>query len=83
MPGLNGTGPMGQGPRTGRGMGNCQPANNVDADVNVNETVQANTAAPPTFWGLGRGMGRGRGMGCGMGRGRGMGRGMGRGRGWW
>jgi len=23
MPNLNGTGPMGQGPRTGRGMGNC------------------------------------------------------------
>jgi len=24
MPKLDGTGPMGQGPRTGRGMGNCQ-----------------------------------------------------------
>jgi len=23
MPKLNGTGPMGQGPRTGRGLGNC------------------------------------------------------------
>ncbi len=23
MPGFNGTGPMGQGPRTGRGMGRC------------------------------------------------------------
>ncbi len=24
MPKLDGTGPQGQGPRTGRGMGNCQ-----------------------------------------------------------
>lgn len=24
MPRLDGTGPMGQGPRTGRGLGNCQ-----------------------------------------------------------
>lgn len=24
MPRLDGTGPQGQGPRTGRGMGNCQ-----------------------------------------------------------
>lgn len=24
MPGMNGTGPMGQGPMTGRGMGVCQ-----------------------------------------------------------
>jgi len=23
MPALNGTGPLGEGPRTGRGMGNC------------------------------------------------------------
>ena len=29
MPNLNGTGPMGQGPRTGRGMGNCGGAKNV------------------------------------------------------
>ncbi|MDD3013595.1 MAG: DUF5320 domain-containing protein [Candidatus Gastranaerophilales bacterium] len=26
MPNLNGTGPMGQGPMTGRGLGNCQGA---------------------------------------------------------
>jgi len=25
MPNLNGTGPIGQGPRTGRGLGNCPP----------------------------------------------------------
>mgnify|MGYP001589281555 CR=1 FL=1 len=25
MPARNGTGPMGQGARTGRGMGNCNP----------------------------------------------------------
>lgn len=29
MPNLNGTGPMGQGPCTGRGMGNCGGAKNV------------------------------------------------------
>ncbi len=28
MPNLNGTGPRGIGPRTGRGMGNCAPGNN-------------------------------------------------------
>ncbi len=27
MPGLNGTGPMGAGPMTGRGMGYCNKAN--------------------------------------------------------
>ncbi len=27
MPGRDGTGPLGQGSRTGRGMGNCRPAN--------------------------------------------------------
>lgn len=71
MPGRNGTGPEGMGPLTGRGMGNCSSANNVDTNQKP----------------IGRGMGRrlgfargqgGRGRGCGMGRGRGfgMGRGM-------
>lgn len=29
MPNLNGTGPMGQGPRTGRGIGNCDGARKI------------------------------------------------------
>lgn len=63
MPGGDKSGPMGQGSRTGRGMGNCPPAEG---------TTPANE---PTF---GRGMGRGAGRGLGRGMGRGMGRGAGR-----
>ncbi len=33
MPNLDGTGPQGQGPRTGRGMGNC-PANDKNLPTN-------------------------------------------------
>ena len=62
MPGLNGTGPNGQGPMTGRGMGNCNTTENV------------NTARP---FGAGLGRGFGRGMGRGRGRGFGLGRGFG------
>jgi hypothetical protein len=59
MPGRDGTGPMGQGSRTGRGMGNCR--------TNINNT--------PLGCGMGRGrrmgmnnvgpgrIGRGRGFG--------------------
>jgi hypothetical protein len=43
MPGLNKTGPAGQGPQTGRKMGNCNPEN----ERQVDET------------GRGRGFGRG------------------------
>lgn len=50
MPANNGTGPMGQGPKTGRGLGKC--SGNKTADV-VNYPGR----------GTGRGMGRGRGMG--------------------
>ena len=68
MPGYDGTGPMGQGSRTGWGMGNCPP--------------EAGQPAMPAMgrrggYGMGRGMGQGRGFG--RGRGRGMGPGMGRG----
>lgn len=30
MPRLDGTGPKGQGPKTGRGLGNCDPKENTD-----------------------------------------------------
>jgi len=69
MPGLNQTGPMGQGPKTGRRMGRCtnlganqnpQPSTNNE---NPEEKIPENN--------LGRGLGLGRGRG---GRGQGLGR---------
>lgn len=57
MPGFDGTGPMGQGPRTGRGMGYCPPG--PPRYVN-----------PPRFFGgMGLAWRRGRGRGFGPGRG--------------
>lgn len=64
MPGLNMTGPGGQGPRTGRGMGRCNPR----TDKQLVEPEAGNLQA-------GRGQGLGLGMQRGMGRGRGIGRG--------
>ncbi|MFW5782618.1 MAG: DUF5320 domain-containing protein [Candidatus Muiribacteriaceae bacterium] len=55
MPGFDGSGPLGQGAMTGRGLGNCNPAN----------------AGRRTFYGYGRGAGRGFGRGVGAGYGRG------------
>lgn len=59
MPAKDGTGPEGKGPRTGRGLGNC----NKD-----------NSQAPEGNLGFGRGcrrgLGQGRGRGLGQGRGR-------------
>lgn len=49
MPGLNQHGPEGQGPKTGRGLGKCNP------DFNKSELDQMTVA--------GRGRGKGRGMG--------------------
>ena len=63
MPLKDGTGPMGEGPKTGRGMGPCDP-----------KTDQNQPQAP--FWR--RWFGRGRGQGFGPGAGRGAGRGFGR-----
>ena len=48
MPARNGTGPLGQGPRTGRGMGICKPSR---ADI-----AQTSTSANNQ---LGIGAGRG------------------------
>src|SRR4030042_4255949 len=64
MPGGDRTGPMGQGPRTGRALGFCS---GYDTPGYVKGFGG----------GMGRGFGFGRGMGRGMGYGRGMGRGMG------
>ena len=72
MPRFDGTGPMGNGPGTGRGLGYCNPNRSVN-DPGVPQDGQ--------FPGYGPGMGmrRGPGRGQGMGRGRLMGR-FGRGR---
>lgn len=70
MPGRDKTGPMSEGPATGRGMGACSGQNNDNENT------------PAGHGGRGRGGGgRGRGPGASPGRGQGPGRGMGRGRG--
>jgi hypothetical protein len=74
MPGFDGTGPEGRGPRTGRGLGKCNPDN-----TNPNTDVAENDDFPP--YGRGRGYGRGNGRGP-AGRGRGRGFGFGRGGRW-
>jgi len=56
MPQGDGTGPRGNGPRTGRGLGPCPPQNNED----LNNSPQ-----------IRGGFGRGRGFGGGRGGGRG------------
>ncbi|MFA6618492.1 MAG: DUF5320 domain-containing protein [Candidatus Neomarinimicrobiota bacterium] len=66
MPGLDGKGPMGQGSKTGRGLGNCNPVNDTPNNENNEQT--------PVGGGFfGRGMGRGLGMNRGFGRGLGRG----------
>lgn len=67
MPGRDNTGPMGNGPMSGRGMGNC---NRPATDQGTNQQQGR---------GLGRGQGRGLGQGGGQGRGLGQGAGQGRG----
>jgi hypothetical protein len=61
MPGMNGTGPAGQGPMTGRGIGPCGEAAGIH---------RANGRG----WGIGPGRGSGYGGGAGCGFGRGVGR---------
>lgn len=69
MPGRNGTGPLGRGPMTGRGMGNCG-GRTADA-------VYGYAGGPGFGGGFGRGRGRGRGFGAGLGCGGGAGFGFG------
>ena len=69
MPGFNQTGPMGQGPRTGRQMGRCTnfgAKRNAESNTSTENSDEKNTE---TISGMGMGLGRGRG-----GRGRGLGR---------
>ncbi|MGW8314956.1 MAG: DUF5320 domain-containing protein [Bacteroidales bacterium] len=90
MPGLDRTGPRGEGPRTGRQMGKCAPPGKnkklaTDPDEpNVKEPQIENddefdlNGPGPSGRGFGFGAGRGFGRGTGRGTGRGMGRGVGR-----
>lgn len=55
MPRRDGTGPFGEGPRTGQGYGSCPPAEPVNPTP---ERPIRETEYPPR-----RGMGYGRGMG--------------------
>ncbi len=83
MPGFDGTGPRGQGPMTGRGMGYC--AVPIEEGSGYRPAVHPYVAygQTPRFWGRGFGRGRGFGFGRGFGWGRrfGWGRGFGLGRG--
>lgn len=76
MSGFNGTGPLGQGGRTGRGMGRCLPAETIATEEGAEGVQENQSFAPENQVGMGRGFGMGRGRG---GRGAGMGRGCGRG----
>ncbi len=61
MPARDGRGPAGQGPRTGRGMGNCKPGSSEKATGA--ETAWTGTAyrdGPGWFGFFGRWFGRGR-----------------------
>jgi len=84
MPGFDATGPRGEGPRTGRGLGRCGPAGSSpereaapDRPQNVpNDRWWSNRLgmAWRRGWGGGRGGFGGRGRGGGFGRGGGWGR---------
>ncbi len=72
MPGFDGTGPLGQGPMTGRGQGMCVvPEGNFSRPSGVTYFGRGLGRAMPGFgrgFGYGRGFGRGRGWGRGFGR---------------
>lgn len=91
MPWGDGTGPMGQGPMTGRAAGYCAGYNmpgfmnpawgrGLPTAYGAAGYPVAPAYGAPVGYGYGRGLGFGRGFG--RGRGRGFGRGGGRGRGW-
>lgn len=71
MPGFNQTGPMGQGPMTGRKMGRCSNLGTNPQNQTAESKDNAIKNMPDNFQGRGFGFGRGRGRG---GQGFGMGR---------
>lgn len=67
MPGFNQTGPMGQGPKTGRRMGRCTNFGANFNDQASEEKERPNETIPQGFQGRGLGRGRGgRGFGLGL-----------------
>lgn len=72
MPGLDKTGPEGQGSATGRGLGRCKKQQPAGNDVSEN-TPRRRLNSDETGQGQGRGAGRGRRRGLGRGLGRGNG----------
>ena len=60
MPSFNQTGPMGQGPMTGRRMGRCANAATSPENQSAETTENANGNTPENFQGGGFGRGRGR-----------------------
>lgn len=71
MPGFNQTGPMGQGPMTGRRMGRCTAQEATGQNQTVAPKGESIENQPDNLRGRGFGPGRGRGRG---GQGFGMGR---------
>ncbi len=57
MPGFNRTGPKGEGPRTGRGLGKCNPETKDDQFTDDNRPARRGQR----FMAGGRGSGKGRG----------------------
>ena len=68
MPRMDGTGPMGAGAMTGRGLGSCNSANVAEERADTTRVYGMGRMR-----GCGRGFARGAGRGMGLGRGRGMG----------
>jgi len=79
MPGLDRKGPFGEGPKTGRGLGRCNPDNKDKDFTEADETGPGRGNRFRGGAGPGRGLGRGNGRGGGRGLGRGNGPGRGRG----
>ena len=77
MPRFDGTGPRGQGPRTGRGLGYCAPGAGGTGSKKLPNLDDFRTTIPPGGL-LNPGLRAGGGFGSGLGRGRGGGRGFGR-----
>ncbi len=63
MPGFNGTGPMGMGPRTGGGFGYCSPGSGPGMMFNRGAYYGVGRGGYPRGGGRGRAWGGGRGFG--------------------
>ena len=82
MANFDGSGPQGQGSKTGRGAGNCNTDSNNKSFDSMNKNEMLNMFQQFfNMFGRGRRTGRGNGFGQGNGRGNNLGQGNGRGRG--